>query len=131
MRSAAALQALSKDELVSRLIAAEERIRWFEQHVFGARSERRDGSLVDARQLSLGESVETTEVPPPTESVKSYQRRTKKKPLDEGTNAGGLRFGPEVPVETIEVPNAELDGLTEGSDYQVVSEKITHRLAQR
>ena len=132
MMSSHALLSLSKEQLVDRVLVAEERIRWFERHVFGEKSERRDGSIVDPRQLSLGESsLETIEVPAPTESVKSYQRRTKKEALEEGTDAGGLRFGPEVPVHTIELENPSLSGLAEGADYEIVSEKVTHRLAQR
>jgi hypothetical protein len=36
----------------------------------------------------------------------------------------------QVPVETITLPNPELEGLEEG-DYERIGEKVTHRLAQR
>jgi len=45
--------------------------------------------------------------------------------------AQGLRFNSSVPVETIIVENPELAGLEAGKDYEVIEEKITHRLAQR
>lgn len=117
-----------KDE---RIRSLEARVAWLERYYFGQRSERRTGECEDPRQLSLGESLELVEVPPPTESVSSYQRRKQQERKDETFDAGGLRFGPEVPIETIEVKDPSLDGLEEGKDYEVISEKVTHRLAQR
>lgn len=129
---------LSQSELLSllnerdvRIEMLERRVAWFERHVFGERSERRTSDLTDPRQLSLGESVEAIEVPAPTETVRSYERRSHPEREEKDLDAGGLRFGPEVPVETIEVKDPSLDGLEEGKDYEVVSEKFTHRLAQR
>ena len=109
----------------------QQRVDWFERYYFGQRSERRTGEFVDPRQLALGESFEEIEVPSATESVRSYQRRKQSEPKTESLEAGGLRFGPDVPVKTIELVDPALSGLSEGKDYEVVSEKITHRLAQR
>ena len=125
---------MSQDEVVSLLAKNEElqrRVTWLERYFFGQRSERRTTDSADPRQLSLGESLEAIEVPSPTESVRSYERRIHPERKENNLDAGGLRFGPEVPVETIEVKDPSLDGLEEGRDYEVVSEKITHRLAQR
>lgn len=125
---------MSQEEIVSLLQRNEElrrRVAWLERYIFGQRSERRNGEFVDPRQMTLGESAETIEVPPPTESVRSYERRIHPERKEKGLDAGGLRFGPEVPVETIEVNDPSLEGLEEGKDYEVISEKVTHRLAQR
>lgn len=68
--------------------------------------------------------------PPPTESVKAYQRRVRYASAADDADEGGLRFDDTVAVHVIEVPNPALEGLTE-ADYEVIGEKITYRLAQR
>lgn len=45
-------------------------------------------------------------------------------------NDTGLRFTDEVPIKTIEVPCKELEG-SDADDYDVISEKVSYRLAQR
>ncbi len=125
---------MSQEEIVSLLQRNEDlqrRVLWLERYFFGQRSERRTSDFVDPHQLSLGESVETKDVPSPSETVRSYERRIHPERKESGLDAGGLRFGPDVPIETIEVKDSSLEGLVEGKDYEVVSEKITHRLAQR
>jgi transposase len=109
----------------------EEQLRWFKKQLFGAKSERR--LLLDSStQLSLGEGVvetpETTESASPETTVRSHIRR-KQQPR-ELPDDSGLRFDDSVPVETIEVPNPELEGLSE-DDYTEVTDKVTYRLAQR
>lgn len=101
---------------------------WFKRQVFGERSEKRL-FYDDPRQLSLGEMPNDTP-PSPTESVKSYERRVRPEKTD--TEAGDplLRFDESVPVETIEVLPDEVKDLP-AEAYEVVSEKISHRLAQR
>lgn len=132
---------MSQEEIVSLLqrnadverqnAALAQRVAWLERYIFGQRSERRSGEFADPRQMTLGESAFTIEVPPPTETVRSYERRIHPERKENDLDAGGLRFGPEVPVETIEIKDPSLEGLEEGKDYEVISEKITHRLAQR
>ena len=125
---------MSQEEIVSLLQRNEDlerRILWLERYCFGQRSERRASEIVDPRQLSLGESVEAITIPSSTETVRSYERQIHPERKERDLDAGGLRFGPEVPVETIEVKDPTLEGLVEGKDYEVISEKITHRLAQR
>lgn len=104
------------------------RVQWFERQVFGQRSERRP--QFDARQLCLGEALEISEEPPAKEeTVKQYERRSRKACWKvEGEE--DLRFDPSVPVKVIKVPNPEIDGLPE-SEYEVIREKVTYRLAQR
>lgn len=126
---------LSQDETISLLQQENEELRrrvaWLERYAFGQRSERRRNEFADPRQLSLGELPEEIEVPSASETVRSYERRIHPERKEKDLDAGGLRFGPEVPVETIEITDPSLEGLEEGEDYEVVSEKVTHRLAQR
>lgn len=106
----------------------EQQLRWFKKQLFGAKSERRI-ALDSPSQLCLGEGVaEKTKPALPETSVRSHQRR-KRKPR-EVSDESGLRFDDSVPVKTIEVPNPELEGLSE-DDYTEVSEKVTYRLAQQ
>ncbi len=122
-----ALHHSSRDELVELVLRAErdqaqrderiqeleEQLRWFKKQLFGRKSERR---ILDspASQLCLGEVLDEPITPAPKETVRSYSRR---KPKAEGLEAdadeSGLRFDDSVPVQTIEVPNPELEGLSE------------------
>lgn len=113
----------------SRLEEAEQQLRWFKQQLFGPKSERR--IVPDPSQLSLGEGlVEPTE--PPSQAgttVREHVRRPRreKKEVDDP----GLRFDDTVPVQRIVVEDPTLEGLQEGVDYTVVSEKKSYRLAQQ
>jgi transposase len=129
--TAASLNTEQIVELLRRNAELEQRVRWLERYAFGQRSERRTGESADPRQLSLGESPEDIEVPAPTESVRSYQRRKHTESATEDLDAGELRFGENVPVETIEIKDPTTEGLEEGKDYEVISEKTTYRLGQR
>src|SRR5690349_12293510 len=80
-------------------------VEWFKRQLFGRKSERRLREP-DAQQLPLlGQSPvpgATTEAPPPpTETVKAYQRRTRFASLEDSPDESGLRFDPSVPVEVI------------------------------
>jgi len=115
--------------LQARLAEAEAQLRWFKQQLFGAKSERRLPAP-DPSQLSLGEGLaergEPTDVGSP---VRSHVRRPRpRKPEDEDP---GLRFDDTVPVQRIVVADPALEGLVEGTDYTVVSEKKSYRLAQQ
>jgi transposase len=107
---------------------------WCKRQLFGRKSERR---LLprDPQQLALAgffslPATETADLPPPpTQPVKAYQRHLQREPAATGEDAA-LRFDAAVPVEVIAVSNPETVGLAE-SDYEVVGEKVTYRLAQR
>jgi transposase len=114
--------------LDARLASVEQQLRWFQKQIFGAKSERR---IVedDSSQLCLGEAVAPpSESMTATTSVRGHARRKRKS--EEDPEEPGLRFDESVPVQTIEIPNPELEGLAE-DDIVEVSEKITHRLAQQ
>jgi len=104
---------------------------WFKRQLFGERSEKR--LLIDPAiqaDLLAGLGGEVTAMPKPAEKQKiSYERN---KPRAPGTvNDQGLRFDDTVPVETIQVgPSLELANIPT-DQQQLISEKISYRLAQR
>jgi transposase len=127
---------LSHDEILALLeenAALKQQNAWFKRQLFGRKSERR---LLpkDPQQLTLaGLLVPSTDAadlpPPPTQTVKAYHRSLQREPQVTGAEAA-LRFDASVPVEVIVLPNPETADLAE-SDYEVISEKVTYRLAQR
>ena len=128
---------LSRAEIVAVLeenLALKRQNEWFKRQLFGQKSERR---LLppDPQQLTFADGFplrdEPAEAPPPpTETVRAYQRRLRGESTEAAPDERELRFDPSVPVEVIAVPNPELLGLKE-TDYEIISEKITYRLAQR
>ena len=138
------LQEASRDELIERLLAAdaamralqsrldeaEAQLRWFKQQLFGAKSERRLPLPANPSQLSLGEGLaERSEARETGTPVRAHVRRPR--PKRDEDEPPGLRFDETVPVERIVVPDPALEGLVEGVDYTVVSEKKSYRLAQQ
>jgi len=126
----------SRDELIERVLVtharleeAEAQLRWFRQQLFGAKSER-CLPPPDPSQLALGEGLaekaEPSDVGTP---VRAHVRRPRPS-KDEDTDPG-LRFDEAVPVQRIVVTDPALEGLVEGVDYTVVSEKKSYRLAQQ
>jgi transposase len=132
-RSLLAINQLQQEKietLEKKLDEAEQLLSWFKQQLFGQKSEKRV-FFEDPRQLFLGELLGASK---PTEqkqvAVKEYQRgKAKKQPLEGSPEDSGLRFGPDVPVEEVIIPNPEIEGLA-SEDYQVVEEKATYRLGQ-
>ena len=97
-------------------------VAWFKRQLWGRKSEKRIlGS--NSKQLSLGEDFSEEDAPPPPkETVKEYQRKRRKAPLEDSPDDTGLRFDSSVPVQEIEVPNPELKGLS-ADDYELIEEK--------
>ena len=130
---AAALRPAEIVALLEQNAALKRQVEWCKRQLFGRKSERR---LLgpDAQQLPLAGMLTTqdepADAPPPTETVKAYQRRVWREPEAEGAGEQDLRFDPSVPVEVIALPNPELAGMT-AADYEVIGEKVTYRLAQR
>lgn len=114
---------LSHEQIVALLVENENLKRqneWFKSQIFGEKSERRPVDA-DSRQLLLGEwgaTVEDEGLP-----VREHVRRRRK---NEREDESDLRFDESVPVEEI-----RLDAPDASPDSEIVSEKITYRLAQR
>ncbi len=108
---------------------AEQQLRWFKNQLFGRKSERRVGEEGDGAQLCLGE---LGEAPPEATvrgtAVRSHER--KKRLPKAAADEKGLRFDDSVPVETVILPNPELEGVAE-DDLERVGEKVRYILCQR
>ena len=114
----------------ARLARLEQQLAWLKRQVFGEKSERRLAQ-VPPQQMRLGEDWSAGEpaAPPPPQRVGAHTRQApREKPTED---EAALFFDERVPVEIIEVPDApEIKGLPEDA-YEVVGEKVSHRLAQR
>ena len=108
-------------------------LEWLQRQVFGTKSEKR---VVEAQgaQLHLGESLPIPEqLPPPSvRDVAGHKRRAPRGDFaDAGNDESSLFFDEtRVPVQVIEVPNPEVEGLG-AEQYEVIGQKVSHRLAQR
>jgi len=116
---------MNREDVVALLARFDEvtrQLEWFKQQLFGSKSERR---LLepDVRQLSLGEwklsENEAAEI-----TVAEHQRRTR--PARAEKDEVDLRFDESVPVEEIVLRPEGVD-----ADAEVISTKVTMRLAQR
>ena len=107
-------------------------LEWFQRQMFGTKSERLR-VLENAQQLALGEvSAPPSETVPAKERlVAAHTRRESQKDAAVG-EADSVPFFDEarVPIETIEVPDPQTEGLSP-DDYEVISQKVSYRLAQR
>jgi transposase len=112
--------------------ALKQQLAWFKRQVFGAKSER-FAAQPDPLQMHLGElgALPQAQVPVPGKISVPGHTRTRRASdcADDGLGAGFFDER-QVAVQVIQVPNADLQGLSR-EDYEVVSEKYTHRLAQR
>ena len=134
------VKALAPAELIEWVVKQEHEIvhlrrqvAWFQRQIFGQKSERRLPEL-EGVQGTLGESFDAVPdvVPPnPKTRVASHERESQLKRPTDGADESSLFFDEQkVPVEIINVPNPQVAGL--GLDeYEVISEKISYRLAQR
>jgi len=121
----AALEA-SQEEVA----ALKQQLDWFKRQLFGRKSEKR--IIENPHQLDLGTLLGEPALPSdpePTEEV-TYRRRKRKQRSEEDVTDSGLRFGPDVPVEVIELPAPQLEG-PEAGQCEVIDYKVSHRLAQR
>ncbi|MBC7501388.1 MAG: IS66 family transposase, partial [Herminiimonas sp.] len=108
-------------------------VAWFQRQIFGQKSERRVPEP-DGVQGTLGELFEIVpDVPSPAKKSKiaAHEREHKNKNQIDSDDESALFFDDsKVPVEVIAVPNQDAAGL-DPADYEVIGEKVSHRLAQR
>lgn len=106
-------------------------VAWFQRQIFGQKSEKR-GLEPDGVQGVLGigfDAVPGTPLPGQKVTVAGHERKTK--PVFDGADESTLFFDEKrVPVEVIAVPNPEME-LLAPHEYELIGEKVTHRLAQR
>lgn len=116
------------ESLREEVLHLKHRVAWFENQMFGRKSEKR---LIDNPQQGslLGELTETPAIEEPKIEI-TYQRGTAKKQRgDECVTDSGLRFSDEVPVEVVRVDPPELQGM-DADQYEIIDTKISHKLAQ-
>jgi transposase len=107
-------------------------LEWFQRQMFGTKSERLR-VLESAHQLALGEvlAAPPQTMPAKERPVAAHTRRESQHDAAVG-EADSVPFFDEarVPVETIELPDPQMEGLSAGQ-YEVISQKVSYRLAQR
>ena len=119
------------------IVQLRRQVAWFQRQIFGQKSERRL-LLPDGVQGTLGESFEVVpaDLPDPKKSrIAAHEREHKSKnnsgsPIDSGDESALFFDDAKVPVEVIAVANSDAAGL-DPADYDVIGEKVSHRLAQR
>jgi hypothetical protein len=113
--------------------ALKRRVAWFENQLFGQKSEKRPQiDAIDAAQLSLlgDDSAPITEPEGDNEQITYTRKQNQKQRPDDCVNDSGLRFSDKVPVKIITIIPDELKG--EDADlYEVIGTKSTFRLSQR
>ena len=125
------IELISKQE--HEIVNLRRQVAWFQRQIFGQKSEKRLPEP-DGVQGTLGESFAAIpEVVPPNKKtrVASHERESQPKRPTDGADESSLFFDEQkVPVEIINVPNLEAVGLA-ADDFEVIGEKVSHRLAQR
>ena len=123
----------NQQELREQNAALKRQVEWFKRQLFGRKSERRlrepDPDQLSLRGLLTSPVPPADQPPPPTETVKAYQRRVRFAGADR-PDESELRFDGSVPVQEILLTNPEVADLPPDA-YEVIGEKVTYRLAQR
>jgi len=118
--------------LTATVQSLQHQLDWFQRQMFGTKSERLR-ALESAQQLSLGEVLAAPEETAAAKErpVAAHTRRQAQQDAAVG-DAESVPFFDEarVPVETIEVPDPHIQGLS-SDEYEVISQKVSYRLAQR
>ena len=103
---------------------------WFKRQLFGQKSEKRL-DIDPSEQLNLLAGL-GVRAPPSLDDVPkqtiTYERRAKVR--DAAVAERGLRFGPDVPVRTIEVTDPAIEAIAQ-EEREVIGEKVSYRLAQQ
>ncbi len=119
------------ETLTSRVSELERQLAWFQNQMFGQKSERRMADQ-NPDQLPLSGLLGDAPKPQPvaTETITYERGKAGKQRGSDCVTDSGLRFDDTVPVEVITVEAPELKG-PDADQYEVVSIKSVHRLAQR
>ena len=121
------------NKLIDKNQELQQRVDWFTRQLFGERSEKtiHDTDLGPMEQLWLGgEAPAQTQGAPATTIKEHVRKHCGKEALVDNCGESGLRFDSTVPVEEIQCPPAEIEGL-KPEEYEVIDTKVTERLCQR
>jgi transposase len=138
--TAESVASMSVDNIVQvlRLKAAtiaslEHQLDWFKRQLFGKKSERYvaepDPQQMHLGQL-LGELAAAGPAPEAATPVPAHKRRRRRSDFTDESREAPFFDESKVPVQIIEVPNPEAQGL-QPEQYEVIGQKVSHRLAQR
>jgi transposase len=120
-------------ELQEQNAALKRQVEWFQRQLFGRKSEQRlrepDPDQLPLAGMLTASVSSADQPPPPTETVKAYQRRFRLTGADVADESD-LRFDDSVPMQEILLTNPEVADLPPDA-YEVIGEKVTYRLAQR
>lgn len=117
-------------QLSAQIEGLKHQIEWFKRQLFGAKSER-FAPVPDAMQMYLGElMVPLVPEAAPEQEVPAHKRRKPRSDFSDDNASAPFFDEAKVPVQVIEVPNPEAQGLAP-DQYEVIGEKTSHRLAQR
>lgn len=130
LEEAARFTAQQVVELATANAQLHHQLEWFKRQIFGSKSEKR--LVANPAQLTLGEMPIPQSMPQaPGKPIAAHTRRPPARDFAKSAEDDGLFFDDKrVPVETIAVPNREVEGLSP-DQYEVIGEKVSHRLAQR
>jgi transposase len=108
-------------------------VAWFQRQLFGRKSERRlwepEPEQLSLRGMLTAPVSPADQPPPPTDTVKAYERRVRLTAPDL-PDESELRFDSSVPVQEIVLTNPDVVDLPPEA-YEVIGEKVTYRLGQR
>lgn len=108
-------------------------VAWFQRQIFGRKSEKRHLETEGVQGvLGVGlDAVPDTPLPGKKTVVAGHDRARKPAHAHDGADESTLFFDDQrVPVEVIAVSNPDMAQLLP-DQYEVIGEKVTHRLAQR
>ena len=134
---AAELQGMDAQQVVqllrsqaAHIEALRAQIEWFKRQLFGQKSERYVPQP-DGLQMHLGEFMPVAPAAPQAEQeVPAHKRRKPRSDFADDSASVPFFDAARVPVVSIDVPNPEVQDLNP-EQYEVVGEKVSHRLAQR
>jgi transposase len=121
---------LSPTAIVARLAenaARKRQVEWFQRQLCGRKSEKRlrepDPAQLPLAGMRTAPVSAADQPPPPTETVKAYQRRVRLTGA-EVADESELRFDDSVPVQEILLSTPEVKDLPPDAS-EVISEKVT------
>ncbi|WP_455289703.1 IS66 family transposase [Cupriavidus necator] len=113
------------------IVNLKRQLAWFQRQIFGQKSEKCHPDAQGVQGvLGVGfDAIPDTPLPAKKTVVTTHERKAK--PACEGSDESSLFFDDKrVPVEVIAVPHPDMEQL-KPDQYEVIGEKVTHRLAQR
>lgn len=114
-------------ELIDQL---QHQLDWFKRELFGSKNERREPISPDQLALVFP-NLKQPPAPEQKKQIITYERgKGKKQRPEDCVSDAGLRFGPDVPMETVMLAVPEYDPVTGEALVQIDTE-IFYRLAQR